>query len=48
LQVEAAREDGGHDLLSLPFRLDPRHALDVRRDGQGEIGALHLHGAAAR
>lgn len=43
VQVEAARQDGGHELLSLPFRLDPRRPLQVQRQGRSEIGRISLH-----
>lgn len=42
LRVEAAREHGGHELLALPFVLDPSKAVDVQRRGDAEIGRVSL------
>jgi thiamine biosynthesis lipoprotein len=46
LQVEAARQDGGHELLTLPFHLDGRRAVQVQRQGTAEIGTITLRSAA--
>ncbi|WDS35076.1 DUF2271 domain-containing protein [Pseudoxanthomonas sp.] len=46
VQVEAARQDGGHELLTLPFQLDGHKAVQVQRTGVSEIGAITLRGAA--
>jgi thiamine biosynthesis lipoprotein len=42
LRVEAARERGGHELLAVPFVLDPSQAIDVQRHGDAEIGQISL------
>ncbi|WP_164273487.1 DUF2271 domain-containing protein [Stenotrophomonas sp. B1-1] len=43
LQVEAARQAGGHEFLSLPFTLKQGRAVDSQHRGQSEIGTLCLH-----
>ncbi|MFT3761306.1 MAG: DUF2271 domain-containing protein [Pseudoxanthomonas sp.] len=42
LRVEAARERGGHEQLSLPFVLG-ESAGEVQAQGSGEIGKVDLH-----
>ncbi|MFT4249696.1 MAG: DUF2271 domain-containing protein [Pseudomonas sp.] len=42
VQVEAAREHGGHEVLELPFVLDPHHAIHAQRHGTSEIGQITL------
>lgn len=42
LQVEAAREAGGRELLSIPFQWPPQQAATLKSLGQHELGALSL------
>ncbi|MDO9598720.1 MAG: DUF2271 domain-containing protein [Azoarcus sp.] len=42
LQVEAAREAGGRELLSIPFQWPPQKADTLKAQGQHELGALSL------
>lgn len=42
LQVEAAREAGGRELLSIPFQWPPAKAVRLNAQGQHELGALTL------
>ena len=44
LQVETAREHGGHELVSLPFNLDGEGMVREAKAG-GEIGRIVLHPA---
>lgn len=44
LQVEAAREHGGHERLSLPFRLDGTAVLQ-QTQGRREVGRIELRTA---
>lgn len=46
LQVEAAREHGGHELLGLPFSLNGEGFVHERQ-GSGEIGRIVLRRTAA-
>lgn len=46
LQMEAAREGGGHEFLSLPIDLHPGQATDQQLQGQSEIGHVRLHAIA--
>lgn len=42
LQVEAAREAGGRELLTIPFQWPPQQAAAHKVQGQHELGALTL------
>ncbi|RKT59290.1 hypothetical protein DFR40_1174 [Azonexus fungiphilus] len=42
LQVEAAREAGGRELLSLPFQWPPQKATVLTAQGQHELGKLNF------
>jgi thiamine biosynthesis lipoprotein len=46
IQLEAARQNGGHELLALPFRLEAGRALHVEQHGQSEIGRITLSSPA--
>lgn len=45
LQVEAAREGGGHEFLSVPVDTAQGRALQIQAQGTSEIGALQVSGA---
>ena len=42
LVVEAARESGGREVLSLPFQWPPAKPFEITRQGQSELGAVAL------
>lgn len=42
LQVEAAREVGGRELLTIPFQWPPAQPAQLRAQGKHELGALTL------
>lgn len=43
LQVEAAREVGGRELLSIPFSWPPKQAQQLPQQGQSELGRVVLN-----
>lgn len=42
LQVEAVREHGGRELLTVPFTWPPREAVTLSAQGKSELGAVNL------
>ena len=42
LVVEAAREVGGHEVLSIPFEWPPKATQHLEAQGEHELGALRL------
>lgn len=42
LVVEAAREVGGHEVLSIPFEWPPKASQHLEAQGEHELGALRL------
>ena len=42
LMVEAAREGGGRELLSIPFQWPPKAAQQLVAQGQSELGQISI------
>jgi len=42
LQVEAARQGGGHEFLSVPIDTGQRSDLPTKAQGSSEIGSLQV------
>ena len=42
LRVEAAREVGGRELVTLPFQWPPRAATSASAEGKSELGTVRL------
>lgn len=42
LQIEAAREAGGRELVTIPFQWPPKQAVTGKAKGEHELGALSL------